>query len=154
MSEWIAFNAICYNLYHEKAIIERANIERKKSKLDRIHEKFNPSASFEAQTTKINGTIEKWNIDLSLPERLVISISNKNYTEDIIFTEFVKEYQNIFQNRLSIELFDDLKKSLLKGNRSYVINMAKSQFYSDGADIAEMAKKILLFYARKTILKL
>jgi hypothetical protein len=26
MAEWISFNAICYNLYYENAIIERANI--------------------------------------------------------------------------------------------------------------------------------
>jgi len=36
MAEWIALNAICYNLYYEKAIIERANIDRGKSKLNKI----------------------------------------------------------------------------------------------------------------------
>jgi hypothetical protein len=36
MAEWIAFNAICYNLYHEKAVMERANIDRAKSKLNKI----------------------------------------------------------------------------------------------------------------------
>ena len=89
MAEWIAFNAICYNLYFERAIIERANIDRSKSKLSKIHERFNPSADIEAMNAKIVGTSEKWSVDLFLPERLYISVSN-NYTEDNIFNEFVR----------------------------------------------------------------
>ena len=93
MAEWVAFNAICYNLYYECAVIERANIDRSKSNLNRIHERFNPTANVEAQNAKLAGTLEKWSIDLLLPERLFISVSN-NYTEDIIFNEFVKGNQD------------------------------------------------------------
>ena len=43
MAEWIAFNAICYHLYYDKAIIARANIDRDKSRklLNNINKKFN-----------------------------------------------------------------------------------------------------------------
>lgn len=139
MAEWIAFNAICYNLYYKNAIIERANIDRSKSKLNRIHERFNPSANIEAQNAKLEGTLEKWSIDLSLPERLFISVSN-NYTEDIIFNEFVKANQDWYNNNPP-DLFDKLKKPLAKGDRHYVINMAKSSNYSQNNDIEVMAKK-------------
>ena len=96
MAEWIAFNAICYNLYYEKAIIERANIDRGKSKLNKIQEKFNSSKELTVNEVKLVGTSDKWSVDLFFPERLFISISN-NYTEDIIFNEFVKANPKIAQ---------------------------------------------------------
>lgn len=144
MSEWIAFNAICYNLYYNKATIERANIDRSKSKLNKIHEKFNPTASIEIQNAKLElaGTLEKWSIDLSLPERLFISISN-NYTEDIIFNEFVKDNQKWYKNSPS-DLFGELKESLAKDNRYYVINMAKSKNYNRNNPIDEMSNKNII----------
>lgn len=151
MSEWIAFNAICYNLYYEKAIIERANIDRSKSKLNKIHEKFNPSVDVVAQNAKIAGTLDKWTIDLSLPERLFISVSN-NYTEDIIFNEFVKENQNWFHNNIT-NSFNDLKLSLKKGNRHFVINMAKSDNYNFKNDIDGMAKQNVIILCEENNLK-
>ena len=151
MSEWIAFNAICYNLYYEKAIIERANIDRSKSKLNKIHERFNPSVNVEAQNAKIAGTLDKWSIDLSLPERLFISVSN-NYTEDIIFNEFVKEHQNWYKNNAT-NSFNDLKLSLKKENRHFVINMAKSQNYNFKNDIDGMAKQNVLILCEVNNLK-
>lgn len=150
MAEWIAFNAICYNLYYTKAIIERANIDRAKSKLDKIHERFNPSAEINVQTAKVVGTLEKWSIDLFLPERLFISVSN-NYTEDIIFNEFVKENQDCYISPTN--LFDDLKKSLAKGTRFFVINMAKSNRYNQKTDIEIMANKNIIVLCEDNNLK-
>jgi hypothetical protein len=151
MAEWIAFNAVCYNLYYKKAIIERANIDRAKSKLDKIHEKFNPTADVNAQNAKLVGTLEKWSIDLSLPERLFISVSN-NYTEDIIFNEFVKENQNWYNNSPTT-LFENLKMSLAKGNRNFVINMAKSNSYNQTNDIGIMANKNIIVLCEENNLK-
>ena len=151
MAEWIAFNAICYNLYYEKAIIERANIDRSKSKLNKIQERFKPSADFEAENAKLVGTLDKWSVDLSLPERLFISIS-KNYTEDIIFNEFVKEYQSWYNNNPT-NLFKKLKNSLSKGDDHFVINMAKSDSYNSENDIKEMATKNIIILCEDNNLK-
>jgi len=93
MAQWIAFNAICYNLYVEKATIDRANIDRGKSKsgLTRIHNSLSLKGEIQVEKAKISLSRERWNVDLSLPEsRLFISVTN-NYTEDIIFSEFVKD---------------------------------------------------------------
>jgi hypothetical protein len=151
MAEWIAFNAICYNLYFDRAIIERANIDRSKSKLSKIHERFNPSADIEAMNAKIVGTSEKWSVDLFLPERLYISVSN-NYTEDNIFNEFVKDNQNWYKNNIT-DLFDDLKLSLTKGDRHFVFNMAKSQNYLLDSDINGLANKNVVILCEENDLK-
>ncbi len=152
MAEWIAFNAICYNLYYEKATIERANIDRKKSNLNSIHEKFNPNADVEAQNAKLTGTLEKWSVDILLPERLFISVSH-NYTEDIIFKEFVKGNQSWYNNNKPADLFEKLKNSLAKDRRHFVINMANSRNYSRENDINEMANKNIIFLCEDNNLK-
>ena len=153
MAEWIAFNAICYNLYYNKAIIERANIDRDKSRklLNNINEKFNPTTEVNAQNTKLVGTSEKWSIDILLPERLFISVTH-NYTEDIIFNEFVKGNQNWYNNKPS-DLFEKLKNSLSKGDGHFVINMAKSNSYNLENDIKEMATKNIIILCEENNLK-
>lgn len=150
MAEWISFNAICYNLYGSKAVIERANIDRKKSKLLKIQERLKPSAEINIDNAKLEGTSDKWSIDILLPERLFISISN-NYTEDIIFNEFVEKNHNWYLKNPS-NIFEDLKKSLKKGSRNYVVNMAKSEFYN-GTDIEDLAKKNIIILCEKNELK-
>lgn len=151
MAEWIAFNAICYNLYYEKAIIERANIDRSKSKLYKLNQRFNPSLDIEAQNAKVAGTAEKWSVDLSLPERLYISVST-NYTEDIIFSEFVKDNQEWYSNN-STDLFNDLKFALKKDSRFFVVNMAKSRNYNFKDNIDEMANKSIIVLCEENNLK-
>lgn len=153
MAEWIAFNAICYKLYYNKAIIERANIDRDKSRklLNNINEKFNPNAEVNAQNAKFVGTSEKWSIDILLPERLFISVSH-NYTEDIIFNEFVKGNQSWYNNEPS-DLFEKLKNSLSKGEDHFVINMAKSNSYNSENDIKEMATKNIIILCEDNNLK-
>ena len=153
MAEWIAFNAICYNLYYNKAIIERANIDRDKSRklLNNINEKFNTTAEVNAQNTKFVGTSEKWSIDILLPERLFISVTH-NYTEDIIFNEFVKGNQSWYNNKPS-DLFEKLKNSLSKGDGHFVINMAKSNSYNSENNINEMATKNIIILCEDNNLK-
>jgi hypothetical protein len=151
MAEWIAFNAICYNLYYENAIIERAIIDRSKSKLKKIHEKFNPKADLIVQEAKLVGTIENWSIDLMLPERLFISVSN-NYREDIIFNEFVKENQEWYDKN-PIGLFDNLKKSLSKRSRNFVINMARIKNYNEKIEIDLLASKNIIILCEENDLK-
>jgi hypothetical protein len=123
IAEWIAFNAICYNLYHEEANIERADIDRKKSKLSSIKKQIKNQNEIDIQNATISTRLEKWNIDLYLPERLFISISN-NYREDVIFNCFVRDFTNWYDNNQSSN-FNQLNDSLKKGDKSYIINMAK-----------------------------
>ena len=153
MAEWIAFNAICYNLYYNKAIIERANIDRDKSRklLNNINEKLNPTAEVNAQNAKFVGSSEKWSIDILLPERLFISVS-QNYTEDLIYNEFVKENQNWYNKKPS-DLFEKLKNSLAKGDNYFVINMAKSNSYKTENDIIELANKNIIILCEDNNLK-
>ena len=54
MSEWIAFNAICYHFYYEKAVIDRANIDRSKSKLERIRQRLSDSSEVVAKNAILN----------------------------------------------------------------------------------------------------
>lgn len=150
MAEWISFNAICYNLYYENAIIERANIDRKKSKLLKIQERLIPSADIKIDNAKLEGTKDKWSLDILLPERLFITISN-NYTEDIIFNEFVLKNQHWYKQNPS-SLFADLKNSLNKGDCHYVINMAKSKYYN-GDNIADLHKKNVIILCEENELK-
>lgn len=158
IAEWIAFNAICYNLYYENAVRERATIDRHKSKLKSIQERLNQSHEVLAEKAKINYASEKWNIDLSFPERLFISISN-NYTEDNIFNEYVIVNGKWYNENIlaSFGLFDALHKSLKKelknGPRHFVINMSKNKFYNESFNIDEMAGKNIVVLCESNDLK-
>jgi hypothetical protein len=151
MAEWIAFNAICYNLYYEKATSERANIDTKKSKLQKINEKLNANVDLIVQESKLVGTIGNWSIELKLPERLFISVTKK-YTEDKIFQAFVEENQSWYKDNPT-KLFDDLKISLSKGSHNYVINMAKSKNYDKKNDIDTLAENNIIVLCEKNDLE-
>ena len=155
MAKWIAFNAVCYNLYHEKAIIDRPNIDRQKSKtgLNKIHKSLNHSTLVEVEKAQINITSEKWSVDLSLTEsRLFISVSN-NYTEDIIFSEFEKDNKSWYIKNPCID-FAKLKDSLKKGDHFYIINMAKSKDYRDNdISLSEMIQKNVVKLCEENNLK-
>jgi hypothetical protein len=151
IAEWIAFNAICYNLYYQRAVIERATIDRSKSKLDRINEILNQKSELIPENALISKSSKKVNIDLSLPERLFISIAN-NYTEDIIFNEFVKNHESWY-NSFPSNSFIDLQESLRKKDRFFVINMAKELEYDSEGSIKEMADKNIIILCEKNNLK-
>ena len=143
MSEWIAFNAICYNLYYKKAVKERANLESTRNQLQTIRDNFNESDILNVVETKVtnhraNGCSithhnDKWKVNINLQNsNLKLSISS-NYTEDIIFNEFVNAYDEWYSEntQLSNEIFNSLKLSLKKGERNFVINMAKHNLYKE-----------------------
>ncbi|WP_373515679.1 hypothetical protein [Persicitalea sp.] len=166
MSEWIAFNAICYNLYYKQATIERANIERQKSKraIRVLNEVKSIPQKIHVEETTLNIDSEKWSLDLKWsknlesPPRLFISVST-NYTEDIIFNEFVREFEEWYRGNLddSNQLFEDLKASLQKdyksNSRHYVVNMAKSKLYDKSGNVDEMAKKNIIVLCENNELK-
>ncbi len=147
MAEWVAFNAICYNLYYKEAIKGRANIDYEKFEI--IRDKLVSKEQLPAESAHIkidsSRSADKWKIELKFPERLPITIVIK-YTENIIFDSFVKDnkedYQNDSQN--NIVLFNHLKTALEKeiNNEIYhfVINMQKYEDYNSSLDIKTLVK--------------
>lgn len=165
MSEWIAFNAICYNLYYKKAVKERANLESTRNQLQTIRDNFNESDILNVVETKVtnhraNGCSithhnDKWKVNINLQNsNLKLSISS-NYTEDIIFNEFVNAYDEWYSEntQLSNEIFNSLKLSLKKGERNFVINMAKHNLYKEDYDINCMAQSNIIIMCEKNNLK-
>ncbi|MBC7570045.1 MAG: hypothetical protein H7319_09965 [Spirosoma sp.] len=125
ISNWIAFNAICYNLFSRDAVVERADIDRSKSKLPLVKERLITGFKLVAEKAEIENVDEKWNLDINFPERLFLSIKRK-YTEDLIFDAYAKNYSKQFENDSELkDKFDVLKSSLTKGDRHYVINMSR-----------------------------
>ena len=150
MSNWIAFNAICYHLFFEEAVKDRVDIDRKKSKLNNVKEAINLSQNIQAETAVVRLKNKRIEIDITLPERLNLSIKEK-YTEDLIFEQFVRWYQH----KISIEdtLFQSLRDSLKKGDRHYVINMARIKVYKSSSNIDKMAGDGIIVLCEKNDLK-
>ena len=149
ISEWIAFNAICYNLYYEKAIMERANIDRSKSRLNEIQERLNKYSNLSADDTILEFKNDKWNIDIHFPDRLFLTIT-KRFTEDKIFDLYAQSYSHWYNECIESNgvLFNKLKKSLVKHingvPRYFVINMARIREYRNSNEIDELAEKNII----------
>ena len=149
ISEWIAFNAICYNLYFEKSIMERANIDRKKSKLSQIEKKLGQSINMSAEEAVIESKNNSWNLDIHFPDRLFLSIS-KIFTEDRIYDLFATEYSKWYSESIKENetYFQDIKESLKKNEenieRYYVINMARFKDFSFSKDIDSQANSNII----------
>jgi len=151
MSNWIAFNAICYHLFFEQAVMDRAELDRGKSKLPRIKESVKLNTEIQAQSTSITLKKERIEIDIKAPERLNFSIKEK-YTEDLIYEQFVNSYSN--KIIVDQEIFQSLKESLKKDDRFYVINMARIKAYNQSEDIDVQSKRNILVLCEKNELKI
>jgi len=156
IAEWITFNAICYNLYYEEAIMERASIDRSKSKLNKIQERLYQTANLTAEAAELikPENSDQWNINIHFPERLFLTISKK-YTEDRIFDLFVEHNSNWYEDiqSESEKIFSELKTALTKkindSDRHYVINMARFHEYSTLKGIDELAKRRIIILCEK-----
>jgi hypothetical protein len=137
MSNWIAFNAICYSLYHEKAIKERAQIDTSKSKIKKVVQLLvNEDEGYSAEA-KIVGREDRLTIDIKLPERLFLTIK-KTFTEDNIYREFIRDYEAKFNiDEDFIELVEKFQESIFRDNNYYVINMLKINKFNQ-KDITKM----------------
>ena len=137
MSNWIAFNAICYSLYHEKAIRERAQIDTGKSKIEKVVQLLvNEDGGYSAEA-KIVGREDRLTIDIKLPERLFLTIK-KTFTEDNIYREFIRDYEAKFNiDEDFIELVEKFQESIFRDNNYYVINMLKIKKFNQ-KDITKM----------------
>lgn len=150
MSNWIALNAICYHLFFEQAVMDRAELDRGKSKLPKIKESVKQNTEIQAQSTSITLKKERIEIDIKTPERLNFSIKEK-YTEDLIYEQFVKSYSN--KIIVGKEIFQNLKESLKKDDRFYVINMARIHAFDQSEDINVQSKRNILVLCEKNDLK-
>lgn len=150
MSNWIALNAICYHLFFEQAVMDRAELDRGKSKLPKIKESVKQNTEIQAQSTSITLKKERIEIDIKTPERLNFSIKEK-YTEDLIYEQFVKSYSN--KIIVGQEIFQNLKESLKKDDRFYVINMARILAFDQSEDINVQSKRNILVLCEKNDLK-
>lgn len=150
MSNWIAFNAICYNLFFEQAVMDRAELDRGKSKLPRIKESVRQNNEIQAQSTSITLKKARIEIDIKVPERLNFSIKEK-YTEDLIYEQFVKSYSDKIV--VGYEIFQNLKESLKKDDRFYVINMARIKAYNQSEDIDDQSKRNILVLCERNDLR-
>jgi hypothetical protein len=137
MSNWIAFNAICYSLYHEKAIREKAQIDTGKSKIEKVVQLLvNEDEGYSAEA-KIVGREDRLTIDIKLPERLFLTIK-KTFTEDNIYREFIRDYEAKFNiDEDFIELVEKFQESIFRDNNYYVINMLKINKFNQ-KDITKM----------------
>ncbi len=137
MSNWIAFNAICYSLYHEKAIREKAQIDTGKSKIEKVVQLLvNEDEGYSAEA-KIVGREDRLTIDIKLPERLFLTIK-KTFTEDNIYREFIRDYEAKFNiDKDFIELVEKFQESIFRDNNYYVINMLKIKKFNQ-KDISKM----------------
>jgi hypothetical protein len=137
MSNWIAFNAICYSLYHEKAIREKAQIDTGKSKIEKVVQLLvNEDEGYSAEA-KIVGREDRLTIDIKLPERLFLTIK-KTFTEDNIYREFIRDYEAKFNiDKDFIELVEKFQESIFRDNNYYVINMLKIKKFNQ-KDITKM----------------
>jgi hypothetical protein len=134
---WIAFNAACYGRYFKAANCRRANLSKGKG-LEKV-----PS-----EPTPIHGTIvrenDRFKLKVSEPGRIVITITDR-YTEDTIFNEFAREFKEEYRLALGDEKFrlalDQLRDSLRKNDRFYVINMARAAEHDLSQDFNDMKAK-------------
>lgn len=155
MAEWIALNAICYNLYYSKAVKERANIDSNRNQLKAIRENLLQAKILSATKTTIQNKNNKWKVNINFPDSsLNLSITN-NYTEDIIFNEFVKGNEKWYNENkhLTNEIFEKLRNSLKKESRSFVINMTKILLYVDTENIDDLADRNVVILCEENNLK-
>ena len=144
ISYWISFNAICYNLYHKECISERANIDRKKSKLKDLRKKLRNISDFKPDETTLKlSENDKLTVDIQSSSRLFFSI-DRRYTEDLIYDKFVKDYVEWYDLEDTTLEFNSIKTSLEKHNfnnnqsRFYIKNMARID------DFIRMEKRVTL----------
>ncbi len=134
---WIAFNAACYGRYFKAANRRSAKL-KKGHGLDKVL----------SEPTRVSGTIvderDRFKLELFEPGQIVITITNR-YSEDTIFNEFAREFDGEYKLALSDERFrlalNELRESLRKNDRFYVINMARAAEHDSNQNFNDMKAK-------------
>lgn len=120
MSLWVAFNALCYALFHDKANKQRADLKQP----------FRRSAEDGSIPAKVHfqgDNIEIKERDLEMKLKI-----GEKYTEDYTFSMFAKEFQDRYLAELTNSEFscdvDRLREAIKKKNGFYVMNLSKKNY--------------------------
>jgi len=142
MALWISFNAYCYALYAKKAQKRRADLRVDKGL------RLITSEPSRAECT-ISLESERFKIEIEQPGRISIMVSEK-YTEDVVFSEFAKQFQQQYSELLKGQDFhasvETFQKSLYKKDHDkyYVVNMARSNEYDPSGNYESMVAKNII----------
>ncbi len=139
---WIAFNAYCYGRYARLAHRNRADL-RNEAGLQSL------SDAPIAAVGQIVREPSRVRLELTQPGRVVIVIRER-YTEDIVFSQFAKDFRVTYLDWLKDSQFAAhvaaFHAALSRSGRHYVVNMAASNRY-DPKRLAALANQgvIVLF---------
>jgi hypothetical protein len=149
ISLWIAFNALCYALYHAEANQQRADLR----KFDRGQAEdcdLDARLSIRADTIKVS--TDTFRMSVTVGQR---------YTEDKIFSRWAKEMQVLYASALTEDtsfacLIDTLRVAIRKPNGCYVLNLSrKDSSEVDGWDekrvITTSANVLYSFHDRQKL---
>lgn len=128
ISVWISFNAYCYGRFALEANRRRANLCSDKG-LRTIGPEPIPAVGV------VYSDPAKIRIELNQPGRIVIDLVER-YTEDIIYSEFVKAFQSNYikwlENPDFFRSVQEFRNALQKeDSRHYVINMVRISKYRE-----------------------
>ena len=133
---WIAFNAYCYGRYARTAHRNRADL-RNEAGLRSL------SAAPTAAVGQIVREPSRVRLELTQPGRVVIVIRER-YTEDIIFSQFAKDFHDTYLEWLKDSRFcahvAAFHASLARNGIHYVVNMAVADRY-DPAKLGALANQ-------------
>jgi len=137
-ANWISFNAICYALFHDKAVKSIVNIDKIK-KLPSIKSRLELERSINLKKGEVSQSNDNIKVKLEFPEELNLTIKER-FIEHYIYQEFKKVYEDKIYFEDDDEYFIELKNSLKKKNgRSYVIDMSRIDQYDHENDFDKMS---------------
>ena len=136
MALWISFNAYCYAKYAQKAIRRRADLRKDHGLREATANKT--SSSLEG-TIRLDGA--QFKLDINQPGIIQIYISER-YIENLIFSEFAKDYRPEYAKLLEGAAFassvKEFQSSLDHHGKFYVVNMLRSSEYDENGDYTKM----------------
>lgn len=172
MAEWIAFNAICYGLYHERATRERADLNAKTDRLKAIRNVLSSpqvegqpavEASIKIESEALKVKVSVYDSQSSNLAHSIAFVVKKRYTEELIYEALVQAYSDWYRDPSMADLrtmFATLKHSLTKEveseNRHYVINMSRVSDLPKSVskeDVDDLARKNIVVLCEHDELK-
>lgn len=134
MSAWIAFNALCYGLFAQKASRRRPDLSDDKG-LEGLTGEVCAEGTI---VVRVDGRVR---LQLDRPGRIRIDISDR-YTEERVFSEFAAAFQSRYLQWLEAPTFatalDKFLSAIRRPGGAYVINMLKAHEHREDREIEEM----------------
>jgi hypothetical protein len=132
MSLWVAFNALCYALFHEEANKQRADLKTFRQSVDGFLD-----ARVFVQTGKIEIEEPKLQLKLKIDEK---------YTENYIFSKYASKMQDPYLAQLHGDAtfrseIDSFREAIKKVNGYYVLNLSRKSHDEVTSWTEEQVKK-------------